>query len=187
MSRGPGRIERAIEAVFDTERDNAFTLEELCERVYADANQIERKHHISVARAARNLERRRPEFQHYYGENLGNPLVFFRHDEVMSYAMARLKADRSSGYQSNDWRRQPDNNRDEADLRSWLGDGGSHRALVEPGGAWWTQVRIFLAERAGDLATVARLKAFSRPNLSASSRRFGKPHPRVRRSANRAY
>jgi len=34
MSGGPGRIERAIEALFDADRDNAFTVEELCERIY---------------------------------------------------------------------------------------------------------------------------------------------------------
>src|SRR4051794_33939405 len=34
MNRGPGWLERAIEALFDTERDNAFTLGELCERIY---------------------------------------------------------------------------------------------------------------------------------------------------------
>jgi hypothetical protein len=44
MSKGPGQI-------------NAFTLEDLCERVYPGVNRIEKKHHVSVARAARNLGR----------------------------------------------------------------------------------------------------------------------------------
>jgi Tripartite tricarboxylate transporter family receptor len=35
MSRGPGWIERAIEAVLSAEADNTFTVEELCRRVYS--------------------------------------------------------------------------------------------------------------------------------------------------------
>ena len=34
MSRGPGRIERAIAHILDSEADNAFTTEDLCERIY---------------------------------------------------------------------------------------------------------------------------------------------------------
>src|SRR5262249_5851166 len=34
MSRGLGRIQRAIVAVFEAEPDNGFLLSELCERVY---------------------------------------------------------------------------------------------------------------------------------------------------------
>jgi hypothetical protein len=36
MSRGPGRIERAIEAAFAAEPDNAFTIEDLCDRIYPE-------------------------------------------------------------------------------------------------------------------------------------------------------
>jgi hypothetical protein len=106
MSRGPGRVERAIEAVFDTERDNAFTLEDLGERVYPGVDRIEKKHRAVIARAARNLGRRRPEIHCLEGEGLGGALVFFRHDEVVSYAMARLKAAPWNRYRSKD-RREP--------------------------------------------------------------------------------
>ena len=87
---------------------------------------------------------------------LGNPLVFFRHDEVVSYAMARLKANFLNGYRSNDQRRH--NNCDEADLRRTLGD-ERHRSLVAPGGTWWNHVHIFRAEHDGDLKKAARLAA----------------------------
>jgi len=49
MSRGPGRIERAIAAILDAESDNAFTTEDLCERVYRGVNRVEKKHRGRVA------------------------------------------------------------------------------------------------------------------------------------------
>jgi hypothetical protein len=71
--------------------------------------------------------------------------VIFRHDEVMSYAMAQLKADRLHLYRSshdpNVYRR-----RDERALRRELDD-ESHRKLIGPGGAWRRHVDIFLATR----------------------------------------
>jgi hypothetical protein len=68
--------------------------------------------------------------------------VFFRHDEVTSYAMARLKADRFQEYRNPrfHWRC------DEEALRRKLDD-ESYRKLIGPGGAWRRQVEIFLAGR----------------------------------------
>ena len=59
MSRGPGRIERAIAAILDAEPDNAFTTEDLCERVYPGVNRVEKKHRVAVLRAANKLIKRR--------------------------------------------------------------------------------------------------------------------------------
>ena len=55
MSRGPGRIERAIRVLFDANPDLAFVTDELAEHCYPDAKAIERKHQVSVLRAARSL------------------------------------------------------------------------------------------------------------------------------------
>ena len=150
MSRRPGRIEQALVAIFDGERDNAFTIQDLCERIWPDvyqdpqAGRIERKHRATVIRAARNIARQRPEIQCLHGERLGRELVFFRHDEVMSYAMARLKADRFQRYRGKDPRLHW--SKDEGDLRRELDD-ESHRTLIGPGGAWLRQVEMFLARR----------------------------------------
>ena len=35
----PRRIERALVAIFDGEQDNAFTIEDLCERIWPDVYQ----------------------------------------------------------------------------------------------------------------------------------------------------
>jgi len=150
MSGGLGRIERALVAIFDGERDNAFTTEDLCDSIWPDlysdrqGGQIERKHRGTVIRAARNIARQRPEIQWLHGQRLGGALVFFRHDEVMSYAMARLKADRFQRYRSRDPRLRWSN--DEGTLRRELDD-ESHRKLIGPGGAWLRQVEIFLSLR----------------------------------------
>src|ERR1700722_16775783 len=81
MSGRPGRIERALAAIFDGERDNAFTIQDLCERIWPDvyqdpqAGRIERKHRSTVIRAARNIARQRPEIQWLHGERLGRARV----------------------------------------------------------------------------------------------------------------
>src|ERR1700733_14608968 len=150
MSGRPGRIERALAAIFDGERDNAFTIQDLCERIWPDvyqdpqAGRIERKHRSTVIRAARNIARQRPEIQWLHGERLGRGLVFFRHDEGMSYAMARLKADRFQRYRGKDPRLHW--SKDEGDLRRELDD-ETHRTLIGPGGAWLRQVEMFLTGR----------------------------------------
>ena len=164
MGKGPERIERTLAAIFDSERDNAFTLEDLCERIWPDmypdmqGAPVKKKHCSSVARAAHNLVGRRPEIQCFHGAGLGGPLVFFRHDEVMSYAMARLKADRFEHYRSNDPRRRRRTIERESRLRRTLGD-DRHSELMGPDGAWRRRVEIFLARRDGDVEKAAQLEA----------------------------
>ena len=144
-----GRIQRTLVKIFDSERDNAFTVEDLCERIWPDlypgqlGSRIRKSHRTIVIRAARDIARQRPEIQWLYGQRLGRTLVFFRHDEVTSYAMAQLKADRFQEYRNPrfHWRSS-----DEEALRRKLDD-ESYRKLIGPGGAWRRQVEIFLAGR----------------------------------------
>ena len=139
-----GRIQRVLVKIFDRERDNAFTTEDLCERIWPDLypDQIKKSHRGTVIRAVRHIASQRPEIQWLYSQKLGGSVVFFRHDDVMSYAMARLKADRFQRYRSPRLRWC----RDEGALRRELDD-ESYRKLIGPGGAWRRQVEIFLARR----------------------------------------
>ena len=139
-----GQIQRALIKIFDRERDNAFTTEDLCERIWPDLcpDQIKKSHRSTVIRAVRHIASQRPEIQGLKSQRLGGSLVFFRHDEVMSYAMARLKADRFQRYRS---QRSHWSSGEEA-LRRVLDD-ESYRKLIGPGGAWRRQVEIFLARR----------------------------------------
>lgn len=58
MSRGPGRIERAIERIMDAEPDSAFTVGDLCWRVFPAIQAVERKHRVSVLRAIEKVTAR---------------------------------------------------------------------------------------------------------------------------------
>jgi len=161
-------VQRAIEALFDAERDNAFTLAELCERIYGvrrvkdpESSDLMQWHRNVVTRALHKVATRRPEIQIQRSHGHGRALVVFRHDEVMSYAMARLKTD--NHYRSNDRRLRWTH--DEQALRKELAE---CRHLVEPGGAWWRHVQLFLAERDGDADRLAELQAEQAGDLERS-------------------
>lgn len=55
MSRGPGRIERAIRALLDAHPDEAFTTFDLCDAAYPDGLELEHKHLVAVMRAANKV------------------------------------------------------------------------------------------------------------------------------------
>jgi len=136
-----GRIQRGLIEIFDRERDNAFTVDDLCERVWPHLTWFKTSQRNTVIRAVRDIASQRPEIHWLHTQRRGGALVIFRHDEVMSYAMARLKADRFQRYRilRPSWS-------SEGDLRREL-DKESYRKLIGPGGAWRRQVEIFLARR----------------------------------------
>ena len=112
-------------------------------------------------------------------------LWFLRHDEVLSYAVARLKSD--YGYRNKDPRRYWI--RDETDIRKTLAD-ERHQELIAPGGAWWRFVQMYLAEPTGMPTGWLNW----RPNRRELLRRFwggaagsstGEPLPGFRGSAGR--
>src|SRR5262249_14704689 len=153
MSRGPGRIQRAIMAVFEAEPDNGFLLSELCERVYRGINRVEKKHRGAVARAAYKT----PWLAHMKREMLGGELGFGNPASVMSYGMARLKADCFGGYErSSDYRFESAKPRSEADFRAMLAPGGDHHKYIVEGGAWWRFAAAEHAKCIGDVATYER-------------------------------
>lgn len=147
MGAGPGHIHRAIKALFAAEPDNAFTTAEICQRVYGVAV-AEKKHRVAVMRTAKAM----PELDYRVGENLGKQLVFYDPLNVMSYAMARLKADFLNKYANTYSRRTTS----EADLRATLCD-DRHRKLVAEGGSWWLHTEIRRAMARGDEKLAAKL------------------------------
>lgn len=82
MSRGPGRVERAIKAAFDAEPTRIFTTEYLCTHVYTDAARIEKKHRVSLIRAAKRVVQREPSWRMTRTHMPGAPFLFF--NEAMS-------------------------------------------------------------------------------------------------------
>jgi hypothetical protein len=166
MSRGPGRIERAIEAVLDTEPDNAFTIEDLCRRIYHPVDEyprVSKAQRVAVLRAARKVMERRDTMWSFTGQDVGGRMVYYTANNVMSYAMGRLKADGLEHYESNDLRIGERWRTTEAGLRARLAEGGDHHKFVVEGGAWWEHVQSYIEEiearRSGDEARLEKVLA----------------------------
>jgi hypothetical protein len=147
MSKGPGRIERAITAAIEAEPDNAFTVEDLCDRAFPGANRIEKKHRVSVLRAMKKLVAERERLDFFRAETQGCTLVLFQRGNVMSYGMARLKACFLEGYRptarkAGRWIKADEMANlppaeQERRLRSRLLPGGEDHKMVVRGGHWW--------------------------------------------------
>jgi hypothetical protein len=158
MSRGPGKIERAIEALFRERSDDAFTVEDIADRIYVGINRTEKRHRVSVLRAAKKVCDRMTDWTWYVGENRGNTLVFLNPCDVRSYAIGRLKADMCHCYRHKDqrvWRASS-----EQEIKAMIEPGGYHHDAVREGGVWWRHVQLHIAERDGDTSVrVQQIKA----------------------------
>lgn len=144
MSRGPGKIEKAIEAAFEA-ASKAYTTQDLFYVTYPDAEVFERKHRVAIKRAAKNVCER-TEWTHLRDERRGGGLIYYNPFNVMSYAIARKKGDMFSYYQRRGaWRQEI-----EAEIEAWFAVGGKHHDLICEGGAWWEDVQRAIAKRDGD-------------------------------------
>src|SRR5262249_17912131 len=164
MSRGPGKIQRAIVAAFEAEPDNGLLLSELCERAYRGINRIGKKHRVAVARAAYRI----PWLAHMRRGTLGCEVVFYNPASVLAYGMARLKSDNLSRYERHSdprfrWK-QP---RSESDLRAMLAPGGDYHKHIVKDGAWWRFAKTEYAKCSEDNETYQRLKDEQDKELSA--------------------
>ena len=151
MSKGPGRIQRTIDAIFKDNPDSAFTVEELCCRVYGDGKR-EKRHRVAVIRAAKAVIKNLPDIVIWNAEWRGGTLIFFNHRSVMSYAIARLKGDSIEHC----WRSHA---LTDYEARRILREDERYVALIAPNGQWWRYVQEWIAEEDGDSATFERLKA----------------------------
>ena len=169
MSRGPGRIERAIRQLMTDEPTGAWTVEDLCERVYTGTNRVEKKHRVSVLRVLRRVVLDDVDWDLWTSETIGGPVVLVNRTNVESYALARLKTDVLNYYRSKD-RRAPEHWICTEDvLRSELAPGGGSHRLIQPGGAWHRHVQMNIAERDGDREAMVRLTAENDVAVAAST------------------
>jgi hypothetical protein len=99
MSRGPGRVERAIKAAFDAEPTRVFTTEYLCTHVYAGATKIEKKHRVSLIRAAKRVLQREHNWRMTRTHMPGAPFLFFnetaaeRNDVAGPHGLSQMTAE----------------------------------------------------------------------------------------------
>jgi hypothetical protein len=157
MSKGPGRIERAIQAIFANEPDNAFTIYELVERVYSDIEfptygnitYFNRKYLVAVRRAVNNMRKRGSAVDTFVTWSRGHSLVVYNRFSVMSYGLACVM--------------NPGHYYTKEELLKRLAEGGDHHDDVIEGGRWWIQTQWAIeehaAKQAGDEERLQRLKA----------------------------
>ena len=131
MSRGPGRIEREIEALFTSHPHRSFSTDELVEAVYRGVNRVEKKHRVAVLRAADNVAKRLGCWEKWKCERTwhstasGCGSIYVNVTDVHSYAIGRYRTDCV-------------HNKDSiAELEARIADGGKDANLIVKGGAWW--------------------------------------------------
>jgi hypothetical protein len=157
MSKGPGKVERAIEKLLDKRPNDAFTIEQVCSYVYP-GQQIERRHRGAVLRAAANVTKRRPSLQIWKSNSRGEKRVFVTADNLQSFGMGRLK---TIGWPYNvDY---PDEKQRERMIRASMKKGGKHYEHVQSSGTWYQDVKSNQAEvkarLAGDKKALRRILA----------------------------
>jgi hypothetical protein len=156
VSRGAGKIEQAITKSFLLSVGKSFTVEDLFHITYPEAFKIERKHRVSINRAASNVCERTG-WDKMRRDNRGGGLIYFDPCDVISYASARLKCS-DYCYQSQDkWVRRYNPTTDEQ-IFSQLEPGGRNYDLVTEGGTWWRHAEMARAKRDEDGVKYNKLK-----------------------------
>jgi hypothetical protein len=96
MSRGPGRIQRAIIAAFKRDPKRSFTTQELVVLAYPGVRRIEKKHRVAVLRAARHVA---PKYSRVAltmsgsrGIGTGSPLLFVNQLDEVAWLRGCIRA-----------------------------------------------------------------------------------------------
>ncbi|MCJ2093149.1 hypothetical protein MKK67_11665 [Methylobacterium sp. J-072] len=161
MSRGPGKVERAIEAAFLASPDATFSVADLGPIAYPGLNRVEKRHRVAIIRAADRVAAR-----HWWAklisERPGGQIIYCNTLDVRSYAIGRMRADFLN------------NTTTVAQIEALLeepapDDPWRNRSkwdLVRPGGAWWRHVEIARARKAGDAAEAERINTVLRAEVA---------------------
>jgi hypothetical protein len=172
VSRGAGKIEQAITKSFLLSVGKSFTVEDLFHITYPEAFKIERKHRVSINRAASNVCERTG-WDKMRRDNRGGGLIYFDPCDVISYASARLKCSEYR-YQSQDkWVRRYNPVTDEQ-IFSQLEPGGKIYDLVTEGGTWWRHTEMARAKRDEDGFKYNKLKQENDLEIEAWASAFKK-------------
>ena len=99
MSRGPGRVERAIHDLIDKHPEGAWTTADLCRLIYPTDSRVEKKHRVAVIRAAKTItDKTGDRYRDWHMRRAGvagRAVALFNSANVMSYSLARLKCESS--------------------------------------------------------------------------------------------
>jgi hypothetical protein len=147
VSRGPGRVERAIEATFKASPDQTFTIEELAAIVYPGATYIEKRHRVCVIRAAKKVAAK----LYWYAcraDTPGSALVYCNGLDVRAYARGHARASVLA------WADDP------VSIERRLDDPQRYECKnMQPGGRLWREVEINKLRHQGDIEKAQALEA----------------------------
>jgi hypothetical protein len=129
---------RAVVEAVKADPHHAVTIDEVCERLYPTAvDGPPKKHRAAVIRAGKTAARRGGNIGHTSYRGPGRTSAFYAADDLKAYACAQLKA-----------------------LGQWNGSfcrlETTFKSHMEPGGIWWLEVQLFVAERDGDADRAAK-------------------------------
>ena len=151
MSRGPGRIEKAIERLFVEQPDRTFSTDDLAKAAYPALDHVEKRHRVAILRAADKVAQRL-HWEKWQCERLGwgnrwpgqiretpkgRGAVFVNPQNIWSYAQGRLRIHWHDGEEP------------EEKWNARLGQGGDLHKLIQPDGVWSVRVQQRKAEIAG--------------------------------------
>jgi hypothetical protein len=149
---------RKIDSLFRTDPEGVFSTADLCLHVYgleaySTAFQFPKKQRVAVIRAAHRIAKKHPGIHRWKSVARGSSWFWFHHDNVMSYSIARIRA--NSNLETNQDARKE---LSEPDLQS----------LITPGGSWWANVQEWIAKR--DHVQLPSAKAKPAPNPPQSEK-----------------
>jgi len=160
VSRGPGRVERAIEEAFTVRPGDCFTVAALCLVSYKGINEPAKRHRVAVLRAADRVAARLGWIK-LTSERPGGHVVYANSFDVRSYALGRLRADHCNNDLSDvellDLIAEPDEGNRLAHRSIW--------AWVQPGGGWWQHVEIAKVRSGGAAAAADQMLADHRERV----------------------
>ena len=165
MSRGPGRIQTAIENAFRRNPSATYAVDELALIAYPALNRVEKKHRVAVIRAADAVARDLG-WQGMRAERPGHPVIYGNTLDLRSYATWNMRRDFLSGALTAE---QIATALD--DPKAWH----SQWSYVQPGGAWWKHVEINKARAAGDSAKADAVVAELNASIDARLATMPKP------------
>ncbi len=87
MSRGPGRIQRAIDALIAGDAHGAWLVSDICKQVYPEFDGVEKKHQVAVNRALSSMALPKS-WEARYSEARGGTRVLYNTGDPVSCAKA---------------------------------------------------------------------------------------------------
>lgn len=173
----PGKIEKQVLMILASEPHNAFTTEDLCERVYG-AN--EKRHHVAMLRVMKRIAGAGAgRYRLKVANRRGRELVLYDATDIESTATAGIKRDTCAAYRGKGFARDRfckgrrlGVEEAEAEVRARLAENERVASQVREGGYYWRSVEKARAEIAGDTQKVAEMEAEDEAGLAAFREQF---------------